>query len=84
MSKVIIGIHGLGNKPQKNLLEEWWKAAINEGFNLAGILTNMHHSVLWFHRQAIDHNRTLGVATNQAFALLQGKYLEFVLFERQR
>jgi len=37
MSKIIIGIHGLGNKPQKDLLEEWWKSAINEGFELAGI-----------------------------------------------
>lgn len=33
MSKVIIGIHGLGNKPKKELLEEWWKSAILEGFD---------------------------------------------------
>ena len=39
MSKVIIGIHGLGNKPQKDLLEEWWISAINEGFKLTGIKT---------------------------------------------
>ena len=37
MSKIIIGIHGLGNKPQKNLLEKWWISAIEEGFKLAGI-----------------------------------------------
>lgn len=37
MSKIIIGIHGLGNKPQKDLLEEWWISAIKEGFKLAGI-----------------------------------------------
>ncbi len=31
MDKIIIGIHGLGNKPPKYLLEEWWRLAINEG-----------------------------------------------------
>lgn len=31
MAKVIIGIHGLGNKPPKNLLESWWQMAIEEG-----------------------------------------------------
>ena len=31
MDKIIIGIHGLGNKPPKYLLEEWWRQAINEG-----------------------------------------------------
>ena len=31
MSKVIIGIHGLGNKPTKNLLKEWWEQSILEG-----------------------------------------------------
>lgn len=35
MSKIIIGIHGLGNKPPKELLEKWWLEAICEG--LAGI-----------------------------------------------
>ena len=31
MSKVIIGIHGLGNKPCKKLLKRWWWSAIKEG-----------------------------------------------------
>jgi len=31
MSKVIIGIHGLGNKPAANLMEHWWWKAISEG-----------------------------------------------------
>lgn len=31
MSKIIIGIHGLGNKPPKDLLETWWQQAICEG-----------------------------------------------------
>ncbi len=31
MAKVIIGIHGLGNKPPKELLEDWWKKSMIEG-----------------------------------------------------
>ncbi|HPF52674.1 MAG TPA: hypothetical protein PK335_13925 [Draconibacterium sp.] len=31
MAKVIIGIHGLGNKPPRNLLKNWWQMAIEEG-----------------------------------------------------
>ena len=31
MANVIIGIHGLGNKPSRHLLEYWWKLAMNEG-----------------------------------------------------
>jgi hypothetical protein len=32
MAKIIIGIHGLGNKPPKNILNAWWKASMFEGF----------------------------------------------------
>lgn len=31
MSKIIIGIHGLANKPEKDELERWWKQSILEG-----------------------------------------------------
>lgn len=31
MSKIIIGIHGMGNKPSKEKLSVWWKAPIREG-----------------------------------------------------
>ncbi|MBN1352003.1 alpha/beta hydrolase [candidate division KSB1 bacterium] len=36
MSKIIIGIHGLGNKPPEKLLKKWWKASICEGLNAIG------------------------------------------------
>jgi len=36
MKQVIIGIHGMGNKVPKFLLEKWWKAAMNEGIDQAG------------------------------------------------
>jgi hypothetical protein len=37
MKKVLIGVHGLGNKPPKYLLNKWWKEAMNEGFKENGI-----------------------------------------------
>ncbi|MBN2420023.1 MAG: hypothetical protein JXL81_11605 [Deltaproteobacteria bacterium] len=36
MSRVIIGIHGLGNKPPAKVLEIWWKASIREGLKRVG------------------------------------------------
>jgi len=41
MANVIIGIHGLGNKPPKYLLEQWWKLAMTEGLK-----TNNFETVL--------------------------------------
>lgn len=31
MSKIIIGIHGMGNKPPPKTLKRWWQASIREG-----------------------------------------------------
>ncbi|HSR88591.1 MAG TPA: hypothetical protein VLL07_06515, partial [Pontiella sp.] len=36
MNKVIIGIHGLGNKPRAALLHEWWLNAMHEGLERIG------------------------------------------------
>ena len=36
MSKIILGIHGLGNKPPEKLLERWWKKALQEGLRAIG------------------------------------------------
>ncbi len=41
MANVIIGIHGLGNKPPKQLLKKWWKQAMLEGLE-----NNKHESLL--------------------------------------
>ena len=34
--KIIIGVHGLGNKPPKELLKKWWRQAILEGLRAIG------------------------------------------------
>jgi hypothetical protein len=36
LSRVIIGIHGLGNKPPKWLFKQWWKQSIREGLKAIG------------------------------------------------
>jgi len=36
MDKIIIGIHGLGNKPPKDLLQKWWEQSIVEGLKNIG------------------------------------------------
>ena len=33
MANILIGIHGLANKPPKDTLSEWWEAAIREGLS---------------------------------------------------
>jgi len=37
MAKIIIGIHGLGNKPPQEILYSWWEKSIQEGLSSAGI-----------------------------------------------
>ncbi|MDX9880642.1 MAG: hypothetical protein RBS73_01165 [Prolixibacteraceae bacterium] len=39
MANVIIGIHGLGNKPPRTMLENWWKLAMIEGLENANLKT---------------------------------------------
>ncbi len=36
MDKIIIGIHGLGNKPPEEVLENWWRQSIEEGLKKIG------------------------------------------------
>ncbi|MCP4665663.1 MAG: hypothetical protein GY849_04775 [Deltaproteobacteria bacterium] len=36
MSKIVIGIHGLGNKPSRKVLHDWWRKAILEGLKAIG------------------------------------------------
>ena len=36
MKKIILGIHGLGNKPPEKVLKKWWEKAIREGLKNAG------------------------------------------------
>ncbi len=59
MRNVIIGIHGLGNKPPKETLENWWKLAIKEGLRTNNFPTRLPHFelVYWadiLHEKPLD------------------------------
>jgi hypothetical protein len=61
MSKIILGIHGLRNKPPKQLLERWWKDALKEGLRGIGRPRRFlkFRLVYWadcLHRQPLDPN----------------------------
>jgi len=48
-SKIIIGIHGLGNKPPKILFEEWWRLSILEGLrNIGYRRTNLNFELVYW------------------------------------
>ena len=48
MSKIIIGIHGLSNKPEAAVLQQYWHKALVEGLNNAGHHDDVHfESVYW-------------------------------------
>lgn len=63
MANVIIGIHGLGNKPPEAVLKRWWKLSMNEGLS-----KNKHRSfvtsfelVYWadiLHEKSLDPDET--------------------------
>ncbi len=59
MSRIIIGIHGLENKPPKKQLREWWIKSIDEGLTLIGKkdLPYKFELVYWadiFHNKPLD------------------------------
>ncbi len=62
MSRMIIGIHGLGNKPPYRQLEQWWKAAILEGlgdsFRYRFINFSMVYWASLLYPQALDPDIT--------------------------
>lgn len=49
MANVIIQIHGLGNKPPKDLLERWWERAMIEGLKINNYKAYLpkHEMVYW-------------------------------------
>lgn len=58
MANVIVEIHGLGNKPPRNLLERWWKLAMIEGLRANGYEAKLpkYEMVYW---ADILHDRPL-------------------------
>ncbi len=63
MANVIIGIHGLGNKPPRQLLEHWWNLSMVEGLENNGHKTTLprFEMVYWadiLHDRPMDEEET--------------------------
>ncbi len=62
MSKIIIGIHGLGNKPPKNLLKQWWIKSIRNGLYATGRPVPFRFELVYWadvlHSEPLDPNMT--------------------------
>ena len=61
MARIILGIHGLGNKPDKDTLSEWWHLSLKEGLERQGFKTNLPEfkMVYWadiLYPQPLDKN----------------------------
>ncbi len=61
--KVILGIHGLRNKPPADLLNEWWKKSIIEGFSALGkeppdFKWDMAYWANFMHPKCLDPNES--------------------------
>jgi hypothetical protein len=59
MANVIIGIHGLGNKPPKKILEDWWMLSMTEGLEKKKIIARSAHFEIAYwadiiHKQSLD------------------------------
>jgi len=57
--KIIIGIHGLGNKPPEALLKKWWRLSIEEGLkNIGSTITDIPLEIVYWadvlHPQPLD------------------------------
>jgi hypothetical protein len=46
--RIIIGIHGLENKPPKEILTQWWKFSIREGLNNIGKKTLFNFDMVYW------------------------------------
>lgn len=75
MSKIIIGIHGLGNQPAKELLKQWWISSIDEGLEKIGIKGKKYNFELVYWADAL-HTKPLDInITNEEDELyLQERY----------
>jgi len=63
LSKIVLGIHGIGNKPPKELLAKWWKKALLEGLrkNDHSVKDFNFELVYWadiLHKTPLDPNET--------------------------
>lgn len=75
MAKVIIGIHGLGNKPAGEILQSWWKQAMEEGLLRIGKPRSLPHFELVYWADILyDRPLDESIADSDDPYYLQEKY----------
>ncbi len=55
MGKVIIGIHGLANKPEESILYDWWNTSIKEGLANIGSNENFEFKMVYWANRLYRH-----------------------------
>ena len=60
MSKIIIGIHGLGNKPPHDTLHKWWLKSICEGLQKINKLDYTPDFALVYWADILNDKQALG------------------------
>lgn len=65
MANVIIGIHGLGNKPPAQMLEKWWKMSMTEGLKTNNLKTVLPEFKLVFWSDIL-HDKPLDLKEKDA------------------
>ncbi len=76
MSKVIVGIHGLGNKPSQKILLKWWRSSILEGLRGIGIFI-FRPKVIMIYWADILYNKPLdaNITDKNDIYYLEEKYI---------
>ncbi|MES9852496.1 MAG: hypothetical protein ABW170_11765 [Candidatus Thiodiazotropha sp. L084R] len=67
MAKVIVGIHGLANKPEKEVLKGWWETSIREGLKLNEGINSANFEFHMVHWADLLYKNTLHSDENFSF-----------------
>lgn len=83
-SKIIVGIHGLGNKPPKEILEGWWKQSIIDGLRLNNYPAFDFNLVLIYWADIL-HPTPIGITSkNNSAEIVSGHYSPEECTEKKR
>ena len=71
MSKIVIGIHGIGNKPPRNILKEWWGQSIREGLRKVNLSNQVFDFELVYWADILNKEPLLPDDSNNKNSLYQ-------------
>jgi hypothetical protein len=67
MAKIIVGIHGLANKPEESVLKQWWEASIREGLKKNEHIDSADFQFYMVHWAGLLYKHPLHDETNFSF-----------------